>query len=81
MAYVRLSVPVPAAPNRHVSTHARPQKGKKIVQSVPTHKLTHRNGVGQAERAAPRAPKDRPPLNPQVRPQPLDVGDEVPRAV
>ena len=40
-----------------------------------------RFGVGERQRRAPRAAEDRPPFDPQVLAQPLEIGDEVRRAV
>jgi hypothetical protein len=45
------------------------------------HTSTYGDGVGEAERAAPRPPEDRPALDAQVRPKALDVGDQVPRPI
>ena len=45
------------------------------------HALRVRLGVGERQRAAPRAAEDLPPLDAEVLAQRLDVGDQVPRRV
>ena len=54
-------------------------------EDPPEHELGHalgvRLGVGQRQRAPPRAAEDLPPVDPEVRAERLDVGDEVPGRV